>query len=165
MARMRPDFGPLPSSSGQVTSFQPRPCPGCRHCLGPDCFTFHLVPEGPTHYARLVISSLMSAVIIRHCWNTILLRELFLLASVIRLVFVHLFRKHSGEAETSISEDASESGKEPGIPGPKKHLDGYRTVGRSEFPPQCPHPPSGGLQLQAVAGPASEPSVYPYLCC
>ena len=74
----------------------------------------------------------MSAAIIRHHWNAVLLRELFLLAIVIRLVYVCLFQKP----------DEAEGGsliKEPGSPGPRKHQDGHRAVGRSEFPPQSPH--------------------------
>ena len=77
-------------------------------------------------------SSLVSAAIIRHHWNAILLRELFLLAVVIRLVSVRLFQK-PGEADSG-------SLKEPGTPGPPKHLDGHGAVGRSELPPQSPHP-------------------------
>lgn len=77
-------------------------------------------------------SSLVSAAIIRHHWNAILLRELFLLAVVIRLVSVRLFQK-PGEADSG-------SLKEPGTPGPPKHLDGHGAVGQSELPPQSPHP-------------------------
>ena len=77
-------------------------------------------------------SSLVSAAIIRHHWNAILLRELFLLAVVIRLVSVRLFQK-PGEADSG-------SLKEPGTPGPPKHLDGHGAVGQSKLPPQSPHP-------------------------
>lgn len=129
---MGPAFSPLPSSSGQVPGFQPRPSAGCTPCLGPDCSAFHLILAGPTHSTQPMNSSLMSAAIIRHHWNAILLRGLFLLAIVIRLVSVCLFRK-PGETDGG-------SLKESGIPGPPKHLDGHGAVGRSELPPQSPHP-------------------------
>ena len=50
----------------------------------------------------------------------------------IRLVSVRLFQK-PGEADSG-------SLKEPGTPGPPKHLDGHGAVGQSELPPQSPHP-------------------------
>lgn len=120
---------------------QTLPWPRMRHILSG--------PGGShTPFARPAIYSLVSVVILRHHWNPILQRE-FLLVSVIRLAFVCLFRKPSGKAATSISEDDSESVKEPGTHGPNEHLDGHGTTGKSETLPSPLGPgfSTPGLQL------------------
>ena len=112
----------------------PCPCPGAALALTaahPVCsWRSRPLCAWPASYSS------RSAVIIRHHRNPILLGESFLLASVIRLASVCLFRKTSGEAETSISEDDRESVAEPGAPGPNKCLGSHRTMGRPRCPPR-----------------------------
>lgn len=121
---------------------------------------FCLLLEGSTLSAWPAVYSFGSAVIIRHHWNPILPRKLFLLASGIRLTSVYLFRKTSAEAETSISEDDSEALKEPGGPGPNTCLDGQGTVGRSRLPPGSPHLWARRVPLQSHIGLTLEPTVW-----